>query len=176
MHHMTITNHQHAQAVRNAIYAARAVNQQWLAAESQPLPTAAATGALAQNAPGLAPCVHDPAPTAARATYVNVTEQDLMLGLKIGKKLVVFDDSENRHSAVVRSVDSLLTRAKKMVDADKQKGFSFATKLESQPGTSVSVSVVPNGKGGTETTMHFEREGMSRQRIYPVGIVDFHLD
>jgi len=175
---------QHARAVREAIQTARQVNEQWNALAQQvahaPPPTDAsasaattATTATAMAATGNRPDEPGPMRPGTGARYINVSDQDVLLAIRIGTRLIVIDDHQNRHSAIVRAVDGLLTRAKKMVDTDGRQRVSLSTEVEGQPDTRVSIDVVPTGKGSA-TTMHYER-GAARERISPIGVVDFFL-
>jgi len=157
-----LTAAQHARAVRQAISTARAVNEQWTALANVP---ASPTVPSATVVPTVS--------TGSKATFINVSPKDVMLGLRVGTKLVVIDDQNNKISDLVRAVDGLLTRAKKMIDADGRSRVSLATDVQHQEGTRVSIEVIPTTKG-PEVQMHYER-GAERERIFPVGVVDFYL-
>lgn len=156
------TTQQHARAVRDAIQTARQANEQWTVLETAP---SSPTVPSAMMVPTTS--------TGATASFVNVTPHDVMLGLRVGTKLVIIDDGNNKNSDLVRAVDGLLTKARKMAQADGRRRISLATDVQHQEGTRVSVEVVPTAKG-SEVTMHYEN-GATRERIQPIGVVDFFL-
>jgi len=153
---------QHARAVRKAIHTARAVNEQWTTLAHVP---ASPTVPAATVVPTVS--------TGAKASFINVSPHDVMLGLRVGTKLVVVDEANNKNSDLVRAIDALLTRAKKMVNANGRSRIALATDVEHQEGTRVSIEVIPTAKG-SEVTMHYENNG-TRERIQPIGVVDFYL-
>lgn len=161
-HHSTQrASAQHARAVREAISTARAVNEQWTTLKNAPASPAAPLATVVSTVS-----------TGSKASFINVSPNDVMLGLRIGTKLVVIDDHNNKNSDIVRAVDGLLTRAKKIL-ADGRSRVSFTTDVQRQEDTRVSIDVIPTNKG-PEVQMHFER-GAERERIFPVGVVDFFL-
>ena len=150
-----VTVSQHASAVRSAIDTARAANEKWTSLETND-------------------CMkHTTAATGARASFVRVTQEDVMLGLRIGDRLVIIDEADNKNSDIVRAVDGLLTKAKQAVDVQGRKGFSMSTEVEAQYDTRVSITVTPSPKGN-QVVMYYER-GDARERIHPIGVVNFFL-
>jgi len=103
----------HAFAVRNAIQTARVVNEQWLALGNGP--AACKTGTMLDYN---APITSTPSTsTGALARYIPVSAEEVLLGLRIGDRLVVIDDANNKNSgaptrphARVRGAHALTTK------------------------------------------------------------------
>ena len=178
----------HAVAVREAIERARVVNNQWLQFESQNSPTTttstsaspSATTATNANiathneahAPGIQSYTKTrTAHTGARASFVTVSPNDVLLALRIGSRLVVIDSPENKNSDFVRAVDALLVRAKKATSMDPLPSFTMSTDVDGK--ATVSIQVVPTEKGSA-TTLYYEN-GLTKERIDPIGVVNWFL-
>ena len=169
----------HATAVRQAILSAKQLNQRWLDAEQN----TAATPVTTTGAPASHPCsgsthmqhtsgmngayIHTP----TKAVYTDVSDQDVLLGLRIGTKLIIIDAQKNKYSDIVQAVDGLLQKAKKLADADGSKTISVSTSIDGN--SRVLLEATPTRKG-LETKL-FYIDGVRKQEIAPIGQVNWYL-
>lgn len=177
----------HAVAVRQAILAAQRDNQRWLQAEH----TAAATAATAAttDAPGdsdvpMYTCKttqpaeridtyeHATRSKTTKAIYTNVSSRvDILMGFRIGTKLIIIDDQKNKFSDIVQAIDGLIQKAKRLADADPNKPLSVSTQVEGS--ISVMLEATPTAKG-LKTVLYYT-DGMTKTEIEPIGVVNWFL-
>ena len=174
----------HAVAVRQAILAAQRDNQRWMQAEQQQTAT---TGSPCAGAPVGAPAPPPPPPPngtdsyhndtriggdirkPTKAVFTEVSSNDVLLGLRIGNKLIILDDQQNKYATIVQAVDGLLQKAKKLADADPTQPVVVKTTVDGK--SSVMLEATPTQKGFA--TKLYYIDGTRKQPIEPIGVVRF---
>ena len=170
------TPRQHATAVRHAILQARHNNSAWLHSERMQLATTPGASADSVVAMGVATGTHintHVPHTDTRAEYHTVSTQDILLGLRINNKLVLVDSDRNKDSLIVRAVDAILIRARKLALADPTTAVNIETAVDGSPNTAVSLVATPTPKG-IETVLYYTQNGKV-STIDPIGVVSWFL-
>lgn len=162
--------HAHAHAVRTAIERAKRDNAAWLTATKQH--ASAPTGG--HMAGHMDDAVLGSAALPPGIKYHSVSESDILLGLRIGSRLVLIDNQRNKTSELVRAVDGILVQAKRLAQADPGQPLELMTSVDGTDRVMVKLSATPLGGGRMDTELHLLNNGV-KTRMEPVGIVEWAL-
>ena len=152
----------HALAVQRAIQGAQRDNQAFLQRE-------ALASLHASTHTGIA-TVKSVAPTPTGVTH-TVSKEDVVLGLRIGEKLMLVDKQDNKVGTFVTAVDALITKARTALGAET--GSSMQTTIG---GTASTLTIVRGQGNGGAIQMYFQESPTApRQAVDAIGKLDWRL-
>ena len=99
----------------------------------------------------------------------SVSKEDVVLGLRIGSRLMLVDAKDNKTGVFVTAIDALLTKARTALD--EEEGASIATPVGD---TSSSLTLV-RGKRGVIQIFYREQPSAPQQVVDAIGRLDWQL-